>query len=372
VNFSPTITEGSVTSVTMDEDGSPTPFSLTLHATDPDADSMNWSIQSQAAHGTAAVSGTGPSKAVSYTPSTNYNGSDSFTVRVTDGLGGMDSITVNVTINAVNDAPVAVNDTKGTSPDTAVTINVLDNDTDPENNSLTITAVTQGGKGSVSHNGTTVTYTPNPGEVGNDTFTYTISDGNGGSDTGTVTVQLGLYKIFMPLIVNDFVTAPDLVVTDINASSALIEIVIENQGAQATSSGFWVDFYIAPDPVPTHENELWSDVGTEGIVWGINVSIPAGGSLTLTYSTAPGASNLYYSAINSNYSGNLPVGTSVYAQVDSAHLNTTYGGVLENHEILDGTYNNVSAEFTAVNVVAPGSIPDAMVTSAQMLALPLR
>ncbi|NJN55956.1 MAG: tandem-95 repeat protein, partial [Anaerolineae bacterium] len=150
VNFPPIITQGASTNVTMSEDGSPTAFSLTLNATDPDGNTLTWSIQSQAGYGTATASGTGTSKSINYTPTANYNGSDSFVVQVSDGFGGLDSITVNVTISSVNDAPVAVNDSASTSPETAVVINVLNNDTDLENDSLTITAVTQGSKGSVS------------------------------------------------------------------------------------------------------------------------------------------------------------------------------------------------------------------------------
>ncbi|MCA9955053.1 MAG: tandem-95 repeat protein, partial [Anaerolineales bacterium] len=312
------------------------------------------------------------SKAVSYTPDADYFGSDSFIVRVNDGHGGLDSITVNVTINPINDAPNAVNDSTATSPETAVTINVLDNDTDPENDTLTVTAVTQGSKGSVTHNGTTVTYTPNANQTGNDTFTYTISDGHGGSDTATVTVQLGMYKVFLPMVLNNFVSAPDLVVTNVTASSTLVEVTIENQGTMATSSGFWVDFYVDPSPVPTHENQVWSDVSDEGIVWGVNVPIAAGDSLTLSYSTANGAPNLFYSAENSSFAGLLPIGTPVYAQVDSAHLNTTYGGVLEIHEILGTTYNNVSAAYTAVAPTVPVSQSSLSQLGEEQLALPLR
>ena len=105
-NGVPTITDTKPAAVTMDEDGSPTAFSLTLHATDPDGDTLTWSISSAATHGTATASGTGTSNAIGYTPNANYNGSDSFTVQVSDGNGGTDTIIVNVTINAVNDAPV--------------------------------------------------------------------------------------------------------------------------------------------------------------------------------------------------------------------------------------------------------------------------
>lgn len=100
-NTPPVITEGASTSVTMSVNGSPTPFSLTLNATDSDlpAQTLTWSISSNASHGTASVSGTGSSKSISYTPTTNYIGTDSFNVRVSDGNGGTDTITVNVTIN---------------------------------------------------------------------------------------------------------------------------------------------------------------------------------------------------------------------------------------------------------------------------------
>ena len=54
VNEAPTINEGASTPVTMSEDGSPTPFNLTLHATDVDAGTtLTWSIASPASHGTA-------------------------------------------------------------------------------------------------------------------------------------------------------------------------------------------------------------------------------------------------------------------------------------------------------------------------------
>jgi hypothetical protein len=106
VNDAPVITEGASTGVAMDEDGAPTAFSLTLNATDVDTagSGLTWSIFSQGGNGTATASGTGASKAIGYTPTGNYNGPDSFVVRVSDG-SLTDDITVNVTINAVNDIP---------------------------------------------------------------------------------------------------------------------------------------------------------------------------------------------------------------------------------------------------------------------------
>jgi hypothetical protein len=102
-NDAPAITDTKPAAVIMSEDGSPTAFSLTLNATDADGDTITWSISSPASHGTATATGTGTSKVIGYTPTANYNGSDTFTVQVSDGNGGTDTIIVNVTIDAVNE-----------------------------------------------------------------------------------------------------------------------------------------------------------------------------------------------------------------------------------------------------------------------------
>ena len=69
---------------------------------------------------------------------------------------------------------------------------MLAGDTDPDGDELTITAVTQGAKGTVviTGGGTGLTYEPDANANGTDTFTYTIDDGNGGTDTGTVHVTI--------------------------------------------------------------------------------------------------------------------------------------------------------------------------------------
>lgn len=104
-NTAPVITEGDNYAVTMDEDNSPTEFSLTLNATDVNADTLTWSILSPASNGLAAVSGNGNSKAIAYQPNDNYYGTDSFIVQVSDNTGGFAKITLDVTINPVNDLP---------------------------------------------------------------------------------------------------------------------------------------------------------------------------------------------------------------------------------------------------------------------------
>ena len=100
--------------------------------------------------------------------------------------------------HAINRPPTAVDDTATTNEDTAAAVNVLANDADPENQTLSVGAVdTTGTVGCVTNNGSNVIYDPNgqfehlgAGETAQDSFSYTVSDGNGGTDTATVTVTI--------------------------------------------------------------------------------------------------------------------------------------------------------------------------------------
>lgn len=128
---------------------------------------------------------------ITYIPAPNANGSDTFTYIVGNNGLGADTAVVTATINAVNDAPDAIRDAVTTNEDRSVMINVLTNDTDVDDDPITISHITQGSHGSVSQNAdNTLTYTPNPDFNGTDTFAYTIQDGNSGTDIAVVTVSI--------------------------------------------------------------------------------------------------------------------------------------------------------------------------------------
>jgi hypothetical protein len=83
-----------------------------------------------------------------------------------------------VSNGAANSAPVAMDDDATTPRGAAVTVDVLSNDFDPDNDPLVVTAYTQGAKGSVGLDAEGImTYTPGDRAKGQDSFTYTISDG---------------------------------------------------------------------------------------------------------------------------------------------------------------------------------------------------
>ena len=128
-------------------------------------------------------------------PVTDANVEGDETVILTIDASGTNQYLAGVPDSAVvtiaeNGLPVANDDAAVTDEDNAVVVPVLVNDTDPNGDLLTITAVTQGANGAVVINGDTVTYAPNLNFNGVDAFTYTITDGNSGNDTATVTVNV--------------------------------------------------------------------------------------------------------------------------------------------------------------------------------------
>ena len=152
---------------------------------DPLGGTLTAAIAASPLHGTAQVQGT----AIVYAPAPNYFGPDVFTYRASNAEATSTAATVTVTVTPVNDPPVAVDDTATTDQDVAVVVSVLGNDTDVDGDTLTVAATTQPANGSVTTNGTTVTYTPNAGFAGNDSFGYTVSDG-ALSDSASVAVTV--------------------------------------------------------------------------------------------------------------------------------------------------------------------------------------
>ena len=74
---------------------------ISLSASDPDGDTLTWSISSQPANGmgTATVSGTGNNNTVIYTAG-NAAGNAQFAVQVDDRKGGTAILTVNITVSS--------------------------------------------------------------------------------------------------------------------------------------------------------------------------------------------------------------------------------------------------------------------------------
>jgi len=90
-----------------------------------------------------------------------------------------------------NQPPIANNDKITVYMDSIDNqVDVLDNDNDPDGDSLIIISLADPSHGTIFHDGTYVYYTPNQGYIGDDSFLYNISDGKGGTDTAKVDVTV--------------------------------------------------------------------------------------------------------------------------------------------------------------------------------------
>jgi len=151
---------------------------------DPDGDAISYSA-------TGLPPGTSMNTAGKITGTLTAAGNYTVTVTVKDPSNAIGTGTFVWAVTQPNRAPDARNDSATTEKGDAKTITVLANDSDPDGDTLSVTAVSRPSKGSASINPNgTIKYTPPSSFVGTTSFTYTISDGEGGTDTATVTVTV--------------------------------------------------------------------------------------------------------------------------------------------------------------------------------------
>jgi VCBS repeat-containing protein len=283
--------------------------------TDADGDSLTAIKVSDPTHGTVTLNSNG---SFTYTPTSNYNGTDAFTYKANDGKVDSNTATVNITINAVNDTPVAVNDAYSTNEDTVLNRaapGVLSNDTDADGDNLTAVKVNDPAHGTLTLNSNgSFTYTPNANYTGSDSFTYQANDGQASSNTATVTITVSAVNN-APVAVNDTYST--------NEDTAL------NRAAPGVLS---------------------NDTDADGDnLTAIKVSNPSHGSLTLnsngsfTYtptSNYNGTDSFTYKANDSKTDSNVATATITISAVNDAPVATA------------DSYS--TSEDTVLNVTAPG------------------
>ncbi|MEN0040353.1 MAG: Ig-like domain-containing protein [Pseudomonadota bacterium] len=185
---------------------------VTIDVLDNDSDEDGDALTITQVNGSAVTDG-GPSANVGngsvqlvggqlvFTPNANYVGPASFSYVVSDGNGLTSTAFVNGNVNGVAaQAPVAENDTVTVLEDGSVTIDVLDNDNDPDGGTLSIiringNTISNGGlitvdKGTVRLVGGQLIYEPYANENGAASFTYTIRDDDGLESIATVNVSI--------------------------------------------------------------------------------------------------------------------------------------------------------------------------------------
>ncbi|WP_161569179.1 cadherin-like domain-containing protein [Candidatus Oscillochloris fontis] len=274
---------------------------------------------------------------------------------VDDGDGGASAAQTKGMV--LNNTPVAVDDTGDLVVDSGnVVISVLDNDSDLDNDTFDVTAVTQGTHGSVIFDATTVTYTPTAGYMGSDTFTYTITDSNGASATATVTIEVNPHRVYLPLVVRS--AFAELVVDfTVNPTSpkvrgpAAIEVTVTNNG-EISATNFWVDFYIQPSRAP-QVNEPWYELCSMnpclGLAWYYTGTLAPGQSVVLNSNPQSAANPNGFTLTATNWQGFFNLGTQkLYAYVDS--WNRSANGTVRdpNGAVIESNEANNRAEKTIV------------------------
>ena len=140
---------------------------------DPNGDPLTVELITGPISGTLSLRADG---AYVYTPTLNFNGTDSFRYRISDG-NLTDSATVTLQVASINDAPTALDDERYAAIGIQSVIDVLRNDSDAEGDVLTIVSVSDPPKGAAVIDNNRVLYTPDSGAGSVDTFTYAVSDG---------------------------------------------------------------------------------------------------------------------------------------------------------------------------------------------------
>ena len=131
-----------------------------------------------------------------YTPVPDFFGTDQFTYRVCDNADACDTATVTIIVSPVNDPPVAVNDTLTVTEAASVSGNLLANDYDVDQDTLTASLLLEPSFGQVSLQADgSFTYTPDDTFTGQDRFTYQACD----SGTPTLCHQATVLITVSPL-----------------------------------------------------------------------------------------------------------------------------------------------------------------------------
>jgi VCBS repeat-containing protein len=175
----------------VDEDSLLTvnPTGVLLNDTNTQSDTFFALIKTNVGFGVLTLNQDG---SFTYQPNQDFASTDSFTYVANNGTHNSTEATVSIFVNPINDAPVAQDDQAETQQNVPIRIDVLENDSDTEDDSLNIilTVDPSQTKGTVELEDTKILFTPNLDFVGETSFSYVVSDGDKTSNSAQVTVTI--------------------------------------------------------------------------------------------------------------------------------------------------------------------------------------
>ena len=163
------------------------PVRIRVLANDSDLDGDVLKVSDVATPGAGSVSHDGA--AVTYSPPPDFSGTTTFTYWVSDGNGGSVTSTVEVSVAPVNDAPRALDDAASVLENESISINVLENDGDPEGDAVSLASFSQPSIGSVVREGEQLLFTA-PANGESTSFEYVVRDAQGETARGVVSITV--------------------------------------------------------------------------------------------------------------------------------------------------------------------------------------
>ncbi|MBY5161288.1 Ig-like domain-containing protein [Salsipaludibacter albus] len=173
--------------------GDPIVVNVLANDTDPDGDVL-LVTSAGTRDDTALVEVTADQRYVQVTPPVDFTGVVTFEYAISDGRGGTDGTTSTLEVvpddEADNQPPTPETDFVAAAPGAAASVNVLDNDTDPEGDSLVLLEIEGEGATVVSAPDGEVTVTPDEAAAGELELGYTVADSFGATASGRVRVDV--------------------------------------------------------------------------------------------------------------------------------------------------------------------------------------
>ena len=170
-----------------------TPLEIDVLDNDYTTSDTTLALGDDPANGSIALSSSNTK--ITYTPNTDYVGSDSFTYTITkSGFEREATVSVTVKEDEAPTAPTVTDTIDEDAAETEIDIAITDDFTEKADLTLAITQAPTKGTATLEYNSSaekfTLSYTPNEDEHGTDTFTYTVTDSASNVATGTITLTI--------------------------------------------------------------------------------------------------------------------------------------------------------------------------------------
>jgi hypothetical protein len=157
---------------------------INLTGSDPQNLPLTYSVLTKPVHG--ALNGTPPN--LTYRPMTNFFGADSFTFDVNDGVTNSPPATISLVVTQLFYPPTAFSQTLTNLENTALPVTLTGSN--PQNDPLTYTILSQPSHGTLSGTAPNLVYQPAKNYLGNDAFTFQANDGARNSAPATISIVI--------------------------------------------------------------------------------------------------------------------------------------------------------------------------------------